>query len=74
MNDPNLKILLIGAGNLAWHLGPALQQAGYQFVQVYSHTLESAKKLGMRMSIPFSDLMEPISQEADMILYFGYSH
>jgi predicted short-subunit dehydrogenase-like oxidoreductase (DUF2520 family) len=68
MKDTNLKILLIGAGNLAWHLGPALQKSGYQVVKVYSRTPDSAKKLGTRMGIPFSGITGPISEEADMIL------
>ena len=32
------KVVLIGAGNVATHLGDALLRAGYQILQVYSRT------------------------------------
>ncbi len=68
MKDSKLKILLAGAGNMAWHLGPALQQAGYQVVQVYNRTLESAEKLGTMMGIPYTNSIAELSQDADMVL------
>ncbi len=40
------KIVLIGAGNLAWHLGSALINGGHQIVQVYSKTPQNAIELG----------------------------
>ena len=67
-NQPDFKILLAGAGNLAWHLGPALQMAGYEVVQVYSRTMASAQKLGERMGISFTDDLADLSQEAGMVL------
>lgn len=33
-----MKTALIGAGNVAWHLGKALQKAGHEIVAVYSRT------------------------------------
>jgi predicted dinucleotide-binding enzyme len=36
-----MKIVLIGSGNIATHLGKAFSDAGHQIVQVYSKTLES---------------------------------
>ncbi len=38
-----IKIVLIGAGNLAINLGLALHEAGHEIVQVYSRTVRSAK-------------------------------
>ena len=40
-----MKIVLIGAGNVATHLGIALQKAGCLILQVYSRTEESASAL-----------------------------
>lgn len=40
-----MKIVLIGAGNLATNLGKALLAAGHDIVQVYSRTQESASLL-----------------------------
>ena len=68
MTDTDLKILLIGAGNVAWHLGPALEQSGYNIIQVYSRTIESAEKLGSMMEVPFTDSLTDLSQEADLVL------
>ena len=47
LNAP--KIVLFGAGNVAVHLADALVYAGYQIVQVYSRTLESAQPLAERV-------------------------
>ncbi|MEM6298999.1 MAG: DUF2520 domain-containing protein, partial [Bacteroidota bacterium] len=30
------RIVFVGAGNVAWHLAPALEQAGHEIVSVYS--------------------------------------
>lgn len=38
-------ISLLGAGNVAWHLGQALQAAGYPVRGVYSRTLANARSL-----------------------------
>lgn len=40
-----MKIVLIGAGNLATHLGKALHAAGHDMVQVFSRTMQSAETL-----------------------------
>lgn len=40
-----MKIAMIGAGNLATNLAPALAEAGHDIVQVYSRTMESAQRL-----------------------------
>lgn len=39
------SICLLGAGNVAWHLGQALQAAGYPVRGVYSRTLAHARQL-----------------------------
>ncbi|RDC65282.1 Rossmann-like and DUF2520 domain-containing protein [Adhaeribacter pallidiroseus] len=44
MTSP-VSIALIGAGNVAWHLGRAFEQAGHQIVLVYSRTLVKAEFL-----------------------------
>ena len=43
------KIVLIGAGNVATHLGSALCGAGCDVVQVYSRTKESAMELADKL-------------------------
>ena len=40
-----MKITLVGAGNVATHLGKALHDAGHEIAEVWSRTEESAKAL-----------------------------
>jgi predicted short-subunit dehydrogenase-like oxidoreductase (DUF2520 family) len=39
------KIAIIGAGNVAWHLAPALEEAGHTITEVYARTIQSADKI-----------------------------
>ena len=39
------RIILIGAGNVAHHLAPALLKAGLNLCQIYSRSIESAREL-----------------------------
>jgi len=51
------RIVLIGAGNLATHLGHALNSAGHQVVQVYSRTKKSATELATKLNaLPVTSL------------------
>lgn len=43
-----MKITLIGAGNLAWHLGPALAAAGHEIISTFSRTEAAALALAAR--------------------------
>jgi len=49
---------MIGSGNVAWHLAPALENAGYKVVSVYSQNLSNAKALTKRLyeASPISSL------------------
>jgi len=40
-----MEISFIGAGNLAWHLAPALENAGHHINDVYSRQLQHARRL-----------------------------
>ena len=40
-----MEISFIGAGNLAWHLAPALESAGHHINEVYSRQLQHARQL-----------------------------
>lgn len=50
-NYPNktVRITLIGAGNVAWHLAFALENVGNGIYEVYSRDTNNAKDLAMRM-------------------------
>lgn len=60
------KIILLGAGNVATHLGMAFQRAGYSVLQVYSRESFSAESLAGKLGCASAGRMESISQEADL--------
>ena len=54
-----MKIVLIGAGNLATNMGKALYAAGHDIAQVYSRTMESASLLANKLgAAPTNDITE----------------
>lgn len=62
----NKRIVLIGAGNVATHLGLAWQQAGLEVVQVYSRTEVSASELAERLGVPFTCSLAEVCTDADL--------
>lgn len=64
-----MKIVIIGAGNLATHLSRALQQAGEQIVQVYSRTAVSALELATLLNVPYTANLDEIVADADVYFY-----
>ena len=63
-----MKIVLIGAGNVATHLGIALQKAGCLRLQVYSRTEESASVLAARLSADYTVVPDEIRRDADLYI------
>jgi len=49
------NIILVGSGNVATHLGIALQNCNYKIVQVYSRSIENAKKLAQKLNTNFTN-------------------
>jgi predicted short-subunit dehydrogenase-like oxidoreductase (DUF2520 family) len=63
-----MKIILLGAGNVATHLGHALKKAGHDILQVYSRSASSAKELTLKLHvIPVTEVAE-ISPHADIYM------
>lgn len=63
-----MKIVLIGAGNLATNLGKALLDVGNDILQVYSRTMESASSLAAMVGgSPTTDI-DSINSEADVYI------
>lgn len=61
-----MKIILIGAGNLATSLGKALLDAGHDILQVFSRTIESAAKLAdLCGATPVNDISK-VRDDADL--------
>lgn len=62
----DMKIILIGAGNLATHLGKAIFAAGHDVVQVFSRTMQSATALASEVGAqPVSDI-SAVRADADL--------
>ena len=64
----NKRIVLVGAGNVATHLGIALQHAGWEIVQVYSRTEASAQALAERLGTPAITSLQDICPDADIYM------
>lgn len=64
-----MKIVLIGAGNLATHLGKALHAAGHDMVQVFSRTMQSAEALASLLDAePLTDISQ-VRDDADVYIF-----
>jgi predicted short-subunit dehydrogenase-like oxidoreductase (DUF2520 family) len=61
------NIILVGSGNVATHLGIALKQCNYPIVQVYSRSIENAKKLATKLNADFTNDLAQL-KTADLII------
>jgi glutamyl-tRNA reductase len=64
------NVAIIGAGNVAWHLAPALEDAGHTVTEVYARTLKSASKITERVyeAEPKEDLDFSVSK-AELFIF-----
>ena len=64
-----MKIVLIGSGNLATHLGKALHAAGHDMLQVFSRTMQSAETLASLLDAePLTDMAQ-VRDDADVYIF-----
>ena len=63
-----MKIVFIGAGNLATNLGKALRKAGHEIVQVYSRTEESASALADVLQCPYTTVLDSVADWSDIYI------
>ena len=63
-----MKIILIGAGNLATNLGMALIKAGHEVKQVYSRTMASAEALAIKLDAQPTTDIENLYSNADIYI------
>lgn len=61
-----MKIVWIGAGNVATHLSEAFARAGHETLQVFSRTMQSAQILAERLGCDATDRVEDIKPNADV--------
>lgn len=62
------KVVIIGAGNVATHLGKAIKNAGFQILQIVSRTEDSARELGTLLGVPFTSSKGELNKEADLYI------
>lgn len=63
-----MKIILIGAGRLAYQLGRALLTAGHDIMQVYSRTMESARQVADMCGGSPTNRVSEIKGDADVYI------
>lgn len=61
-----MKIVFVGAGNLATNVAKALFAAGHEIVQVYSRTIEAASLLAEAVGAEATDNLDEVAGQADV--------
>ena len=52
--DKCYRIVIIGAGNVAWNLASNFVQVGHKVVQIVGHSLESTKDLANEVNSAYT--------------------
>ncbi len=63
-----MKIVLIGAGNVATNLGFALGKAKQEILQVYSRTEKAARELAEMLHAGYTTSIQDVSADADLYI------
>jgi predicted short-subunit dehydrogenase-like oxidoreductase (DUF2520 family) len=63
-----MKIVIVGAGRIAWHLGKRLKSKGLPVSQVISRTAEHAEALAEVLQAEWSDTPAEILSDADWVI------
>ncbi len=63
-----LKIVLVGAGNVATHIGLSLKARGISVAQVYSRTASSASALAALLGCLSTDCLAALCADADLYI------
>jgi len=64
-----MKVVVIGAGNVATHLSLAIQKTSASIIQMYSRSEENAYKLANRLGTDLTTRIYEITPEADLYLF-----
>lgn len=65
----NIKTaIIIGAGNVAWHLGNALQRRDIKIIQVIGRSLNSTQSLAVELNTEFTVDLNQIRKDADIYI------
>ena len=64
-----MKVVFIGAGNLATRLSLEMRKAGMDIVQIYSHTEEHAQQLAEGLRCAWTTSLDAIVSDADLYVF-----
>ena len=66
-----MKIVFIGAGNVATHLASTMDSTGFEIIQIFSQTIESAKALSEKLSKKpvYTNQIDQIDNRADLYIF-----
>ena len=64
-----MKIVFIGAGNLATQLSAEIQKKVFDIIHVYSKTIESASALGNILNCNYTNNLSEINTQADLYIF-----
>ncbi len=69
-----MKIVSIGAGNVASHMIPHFQSCGYEIIQVVGRSRHKTKKLADKLACKYTTSFNRINQNADVYLFTVPDH
>jgi predicted short-subunit dehydrogenase-like oxidoreductase (DUF2520 family) len=61
-------VVILGAGNLAWHFGHRLSGAGIQVRQVFSRTPKQGESLASELNTGYTNRLDLLAEDADLYL------
>jgi len=64
-----MKIVFIGAGNVATHLSLAMQKAGHSIIQIYSRSKNSASALANQLNTDWTTKLDDVSKDGDIYIF-----
>jgi predicted short-subunit dehydrogenase-like oxidoreductase (DUF2520 family) len=62
------KVVILGAGNLAWHFGHRLSGAGIQVAQIFSRTPKLGESLATELHAGYTNRLDLLEEDADLYL------
>ncbi len=62
------SVVIMGAGNIAWHMGHRFTDAGIQVQQVFSRAPEKGKSLASELGTGFTNQLDLVAEDADLYL------
>jgi predicted short-subunit dehydrogenase-like oxidoreductase (DUF2520 family) len=63
-----MRVVIIGAGNVASVFGRLISAASHEIIQVYSRSISSAQSLGKELGCSFVDNLEAVDLTADIYI------